>query len=354
MKAARLIVMVGLLGALALVAAGCGGGASSVTMRSGKVYYTQNKDYAKAEDMFRKATAEEPANWEAHFYLAMSLAMQEKYAEAGQSFETAYGLVPDEKSREIVTSNQQMFFAEHFKAGLSAKDTNNLAEAVREFEKAVAVDPREASGYINLAFCYKEMGDRDKALAVVQKSVEIDSTSTNAWFNLGAAYKDVRDNDRAAEAFQKVIDLGATDPDIKFGALAHLGDILFERKEYNKALEYYSAAAEITTEDAALQYQIGAAYYQLGQYQEGIAGFKKCAALVKDTDPALFADSMFNLGVCYLKVKNYDEAIGTFQTLIQIQGTAEAHEMLGAAYSEKGMTTEAIEEFKKAKELGGK
>jgi tetratricopeptide (TPR) repeat protein len=355
MKAVRIITVVGLLGALALalVLAGCGG-QTSVTMRSGKVYYHQNKDYPKAEEWFKKAVAEDPSNWEAYFYLAMSQAQQGKYAEAGKAFDTAYGLAPDDKTKEVVTGNQQGFFAEHFKAGLSAKDTNNLAEAAKEFEMAVAVDPKESSGYINLAYCYREMGNKEKALEVMQRSVEIDSSSVYAWSNLGAAYRDLKDNDRAAEAFQKVVDLAPTDPEVKFGALASLGDIMFDRKEYNKALEYYTSAAEITTEDAALQYQIGAAHYQLGQYQEGIGGFKKCAALVKDTDAALYADAMFNLGVCYLKVKNYDEAIGTLQTLLQTQETAETHEMLGSAYGEKGLKEQAIEEFKKAKELSGK
>jgi tetratricopeptide (TPR) repeat protein len=351
MKALRMIVLVGLLAALAL-AAGCGG-QGSVTMRSGKVYYHQNKDFAKAAEWFKKAVAEDPANWEAHFYLAMSLAKQGEFAEAGKSFEDAQGVAPVEK-KEIVTGNQQEFFAEHFRAGLSAKDTGNLQEAVREFEIAVAVDPREASGYINLAYCYRELGDKQKALEVMEKSVAVDPTSVYAWTNLGAAYRDIKDNDRAAEALKKAIDLGPTEADVKFGALASLGDILFDKKEYDKALEYYTLAAEITTEDAALQYQIGAAYYQLERYQDAVAGFKKCAALTKDSDPGLYHDSMFNLGVCYIKTKNFDEAIGTLQTLLQAEETAEIHEMLGAAYSEKGQPELAIEHFKKAKELSGK
>lgn len=352
MKAVRIITVVGLAGALALAAAGCGG-KTSVTMRSGKVYYHQNKDYPKAEEWFRKAVTEDPANWEAHFFLAMSLAKQDKFVEAGRSFDNAYGLAPDEK-KEVVSGNQQEFFAEHFRAGLSAKDTNNLQDAAKEFEMAVAVDPKEASGYINLAYVYLEMGDEDKALAVTRRSVEIDSTSVYAWSNLGAAYRRMKDNDNAADAFQRVVGLSPTEPDVKFGALASLGDIMFDKKEYNKALEYYTKAAEITTEDAALQYQIGAAYYQLERYQDAIAGFKKCAALIKETDAALYSDAMFNLGVCYIKVKNHDEAIGTFQTLLQTQETAEVHEMLGSAYSEKGLKEQAIEEFKKAKELSGK
>jgi tetratricopeptide (TPR) repeat protein len=352
MKALGTIIAVSLVAALVVISAGCGG-KTSVTMRSAKVYYHQNKDYPKAEEWFKKAVAEEPNNWEAHFYLALSMAQQGKFTGVGEEFDQAYQLAPDDK-KQVVDSNQQTYFSQHFRAGLSAKDTRNFEEAAREFEIAVAVDPTEANGYINLAYVYREMGQNDKALEVMKKSVQVDSTSVYAWSNLGLAYRDMKENDLAAEAFQKVVALSPEEPDVKFGALASLGDIMFDRKEFQKALEYYSQAAEITTEDAALQYQVGATNYQIENYQDAVEAFKKCTALTKDKDPALYSDAMYNLGISYLKLKNYDEAIGTFQTLLQTQESAEIHEMLGSAYGEKGLKEQAIEEFKKARALGGK
>jgi tetratricopeptide (TPR) repeat protein len=344
------MAVAGLLAAIAVSLIGCGG-QTSVSMRSGKVYYHQNKDFVRAAEWFRKAVAEDPNYWEAHYYLAMSLANQEKFAEAGQSFITAYDLAPAAKEKDIVDGNQQAFFAEHFRAGNSAKDTGSLSEAASEFEKAVAVDPKEPNGYINLAFVYRELGKYDQALEVMKKSVEVDTTSVYAWGNLGAAYKDVKEYDLAAQALQRVVDLAPADKDVAFGALASLGDIMFDKKEYNKALEYYAKAAEIKTEDAALHYQIGASNYQMGKFQEAAVGFARCADLTRDKDPGLYSDAMFNLGVSQIRMQNYDAAISTLETLIAVQETADLHEMLGRAYGEKGLKEKAIEEFRKAEAL---
>lgn len=352
MKTLRIIAVAGLLAAIAVSLISCGGG-TSVSMRSGKVYYHQNKDFAKAAEWFRKAVAEEPANWEAHYYLAMSLSNLGQYAEAGQLFVTAYDLAPPEK-KEVVDGNQQAIFAEHFRAGNSAKDTGSLDVAAAEFEKAVAVDPKEPNGYINLAFVYRELGQLDRALEVMKKSVEVDSTSFYAWGNLGAAYKDVKEYDLAAQALQRVVDLAPTDKEVTFGALAQLGDITFEKKEYNKALEYYAKAAEIKTEDAALRYQIGASSYQMDKFQEAAVAFAKCADLAKDKDPGLYSDAMFNMGLSQIRAKDYDAAISTLETLMAVQETADLHDMLGRAYSDKGLKEKAIEEFKKAETLRGK
>lgn len=352
MRTLRIIAVAGLLAAIAVSLLGCGGG-TSVSMRSGKVYFHQNKDYSRAAEWFRKAVAENPSNWEAHYYLAMSLANLEQYAEAGQSFLTAYALA-DSTKKGVVDSNQQAFFAEHFRAGNTAKDTGSLDVAAAEFEKAVAVDPKEASGYINLAFVYRELGKSTEALEVMKKSVAVDSLSFYAWSNLGAAYKDAKEYDLAAKAFERVVYLAPADREVSFGALAQLGDIMFDKKDYNKALEYYGKAAEIKTEDAALQYQVGASNYQMGKYEEAAVAFARCADLTRDKDPSLFSDAMFNLGVSQIRVQNYDGAISTLQTLLALQETADLHDMLGRAYSEKGLKEKAIEEFKKAETLRGK
>ena len=349
MKTLRIVAVVALLAALAVALVGCGG-ATSVSMRSGKVYYHQNKDYAKAADMFRKAIAEDPKSWEAHFYLALSLANLEQYVEAGQEFDTAYDLAPPEK-KALVSDNQQMYFSNHFKPGLTAKDTGNMQEAAQEFEKAVAVDPKEVSGYINLAIVYRELGQKERALGIMQKSVQVDSNSIYGWSNLGAAYRDVQQYDLAAQAFEKVVALAPADKEVTFGALASLGDINFDKKDFTKALEYYSQAAEIKSDDAALQYQVGASYYQLEKFGEAAVAFKKCTDLTAGLDETLYADAMYNLGVCQIKIKEYDAAIATFQTLLAKQETADLHEMLGRAYSEKGMKEQAIEEFRKAEAL---
>jgi tetratricopeptide (TPR) repeat protein len=340
MRLIKTAVVLGLL-----FAVGCGG---STAFRSGKVYYEKNQDYVKAETMFRQAIAEEPQNWEAHLYLALALAQQEKYAEAEEAFLEAHSLAPADK-KELVYGNQHSFFVANYNKGITANSTKNYDEAVEYFKKAVAVEPTYAKGYVNLGVAYSMLEEDDKALATFQEGVSVDSTSIEAWENLGITYQTMKEYTKAREAFAKVVEL---DPEYVGGKLA-LADMYFNEGNYQKALEFYTQAAEQKGDDPALQYQIGASNFGLDQLGEAAMGFQKSAALSKDSDPDLYRDAMYNLAISYLRLEEYDATIATIETLIAIEGTAELHELLGRAYSKKGLKDKAIEEYEKARELSG-
>lgn len=340
MRLLKTAVVVGLL-----FAVGCGG---STAFRSGKVYYEKNKDYVKAEQMFRQAIDEEPQNWEAHLYLALSLAQQEKYPEAEKSFVRAYDVAPEER-KELVYGNQHAFFVANYNKGITSNSTRNYDEAVEYFKKAVAVEPNYAKGHVNLGVAYSMLDDDDKALASFQEAVRVDATSKEAWENLGITYQTMREYTKAREAFAKVVELDPDDVDGKFA----LADMYFNEGNHEKALEFYYQAAETKGDDPALQYQIGASNFSLEQFSEAAMAFQKAAALSKDTDLALYRDAMYNLAISYLRLKEYDAARATTERLLETEDSAELHELLGRILSQMGMKDEAIKEYERAKELEG-
>ena len=330
---------------LLLLMIGCAG---STNFTSAKVYYYKNKDYAKAESFAKLAIQDEPNNWEAHLILALSLAQQEKYSEAAKAFKKARELAPENK-KKLVYDNQRSFFVTNYNKGISANTMMDYRQAAEYFEKAIAVDPDDPKGYINLGVAYSMLNEHDKSLEAFKNAIKVDSTSVEAWRNLGITYQARGEYEEAAKAFAKVVELSPDDYD----GLFSLGDMYFQLGEHQKALESYKKAAEIKGDDAALQYQIGATLFILEKYKEAGQAFQTSAALSKDKDPDLYKDALFNLGVSYLKMQDYDAAITTLQRVLAIEETAEVHEMLGAAYGKKGMKEEAIKEFERAKELGG-
>jgi tetratricopeptide (TPR) repeat protein len=339
------IFRLALIAALALVI-GCGG---STSLRSAKVYYEKNKDYPKAEEFARKAVLEEPDNWEAHIYLGQALAQQEKFSEAAEAFTNARDVAPEDK-KEIAYNIHRSFYVTNYNKGITANSTMNYEEAVDFFEKAVAVMPEDAKGYVNLGVAYSMLGDTDKALEAFKTGTEADSSSSDAWRNLGITYQTLSRFIEAREAFARVVELAPDDPDGMFS----LADMYFNDKEFEKALELYEQAAEIKTDDAALHYQIGATNFSLEKYIEAGVGFQKSAALAQNKDPELYKDAMFNLGVSYLKMENFDGAIATLERVLEMDESAELYDMLGAAYGKKGMKDKAMEMFQKAEALEGK
>jgi tetratricopeptide (TPR) repeat protein len=341
--AMRLLRFALVLGLLAVI--GCGG---STALRSCKVYYEKNKDYVKAEEMCSQAVAEEPTNWQAHLYLALSLAQQERYAEAEKSFKEAYDLAPPDK-KELVYQNQHAFFVDNYNKGITANSTKNYAEAVQYFKKAVEVEPSYAKGHINLGVAYSMMGDEHQALDSFIKAVAADSTEVDGWQNLGITYRRLDDYEKAKEAFEKVVELAPGDIRGKL----ELADMYFNEEQYDKALQLYLSAAEADSNDAAVQYQVGASYFGLEKYDDAAGHFQRAAALAQNSDPGLYRDAMYNLAVADLRREDYEAGSATVQRLLQNEDSAELHELLGRFYSKMGKKDEAVSEYEKARELSG-
>jgi tetratricopeptide (TPR) repeat protein len=340
MRIVKLALVIGLLAAI-----GCGG---STALRSGKVYYEKNKDYVKAEEMFRQAVSEDPSNWEAHFYLALSLAQQERFGEAKEAFEVARNLAPEEK-KDLVYQNQHAFFVDNYNLGITANSSKNYNQAIEYFKKAVAVEPGFARGHVNLGVAYSMAGDEDKALDAFLQAVEADSMEVEAWRNLGITYQTLKEFTKAREAFEKVAEIAPDDTRNTFA----LADMYFNEGNYEKALEFYTKAAETQGDDAALQYQIGASSFSLDKFNEAAMSFQKAAALAQDSDAQLYRDAMFNLAIAYLRIEEYEAGVATLQRLLEIEESADLHELLGRFYSKMGKKDEAVREYEKAKELSG-
>jgi tetratricopeptide (TPR) repeat protein len=328
MKVLKAAVVVGLL-----LVVGCGG---STAFRSGKVYYEKNKDYVKAEQMFRQAIDEEPQNWEAHLYLALSLAQQEKYSDAEKAFTRARELAPEEK-KDLVYGNQHQFFVKNYNQGITRNSTKNYEEAVEFFKKAVAVEPTYAKGHVNLGVAYSMLNENDKALAAFEEAVRVDPNSVEAWENLGITYQAMKEYTKAREAFAKVVEL---DPEYVNGKFA-LADMYFNEGNYEKALEFYEQAAEVKSDDSALQYQIGASNFSLERFSEAAMAFQRAAALSQDTDMDLYFDAMYNLAISYLRLEEYDAAKATTERLLEMRETSDLHELLGRILSRMGLKDEA-------------
>jgi tetratricopeptide (TPR) repeat protein len=340
MKIFKTVLVAGLLFVL-----GCGG---STALRSGKVYYEKNQDYPRAEEWFRKAVVEEPNNWEAHFYLALSLAQQEKYAEAEKPFSKAMELA-EEVKKEIIYSNQHSFFVKNYNKGITANSVMDYEEALEYFKKAVAVEPGYAKGHVNLGVTYSLLGDEEQALEAFKKAVEVGPDEVDGWRNLGITYRRMEDYSSAREAYEKVVELDAEDID----GLRSLGEMYFMEENYEKALDSYRKAAEKKGDEPWLQFQMGAAYFSSKQFSESAVAYQKAAALSKQSDEDLYKNSMFNLSSAYLRLEQYEEAVATLQQLLEIEKTADVHERLGQAYAKQGDSAKALEEYKKAEALRG-
>lgn len=133
-------------------------------------------------------------------------------------------------------------------------------------------------------------------------------------------------------------------------AYAALAQLLYQRGEYEECVDLLQDAPLEQGTDAALygnlRYIQASCYFQLGRYEEALAGYQEAAALSPET-----ADYVRDLAVCYAKLGQFDLAQETMEALQKL-GSAGADALLiaGEIAAASGDDEAALEQFQQAAE----
>jgi len=95
----------------------------------------------------------------------------------------------------------------------------NYEAASEQYQKFLELEPANAAGWTNLGFCYKQLGQLEKAILALKKAIECNAELVPAYLNLVDVY------DRLARSY-------------------------FMRKEYNLALETLEKALALVPDDS--------------------------------------------------------------------------------------------------------
>jgi tetratricopeptide (TPR) repeat protein len=87
-------------------------------------------------------------------------------------------------------------------------DAERFAEASKQYEEALAIDPKHVNASTDLGIAYYYMNQPDRALAQFDRSLAIDANHTKTLLNVGIVRAfGKQDLQGAAAAWQKVIDI---------------------------------------------------------------------------------------------------------------------------------------------------
>jgi cytochrome c-type biogenesis protein CcmH/NrfG len=93
-------------------------------------------------------------------------------------------------------------------------DSERFADAIRWYEEALKIDPRNPNASTDLGITYYYTNQVDRALAQFDKSLDIDPRHTKTLLNIGfvRAYGK-QDLEGAAKAWQRVVDIAPATPE---------------------------------------------------------------------------------------------------------------------------------------------
>jgi eukaryotic-like serine/threonine-protein kinase len=165
----------------------------------------------------------------------------------------------------------------HVCLGNLFRGTGKYAEAVQEFQRALASDPQDDNALRGLAESFTSLG----------KFTEAESTYKNAIAlrpNYGGGYHD-------------------------------LGLFYYSQARYADAVAMFRKLTEIAPDNSNGYMLLGGGYVTLGRYADAIQAFERSIALRPD------ADAYGNLGYTYTLMHRYPEAIASLQQALKLHAS---------------------------------
>jgi tetratricopeptide (TPR) repeat protein len=150
--------------------------------------------------------------------------------------------------------------------GIAALQTDNFQKAEEALIKYAESRPGDSRGCLALGLSYAAQNNRlADARRQMQKCLTIDPKNFEAAFQLGLSYKTEGDLNRAAEYFAQTVKLS---PDYNL-ALRELGTVYLQTGFETKARPLLEKAVRLNPADADTHFQLSRLYTVLGETQLG-------------------------------------------------------------------------------------
>jgi len=156
------------------------------------------------------------------------------------------------------------------KSAVEAARQNNLGVAymnqqlfekgLKNFEAAIAADPKFSLGKLNRAIALLNLQRVDEAKALLDGVVQENPKNPTAWYNLGLLYKNSGDVEKAVDAFQHVTHIDANDADTWY----FLGSAHLQARQFPEAIASFEHAIKLNPAHASAWFGLSRAYQQSG------------------------------------------------------------------------------------------
>ncbi len=199
----------------------------------------------------------------------------------------------------------------HNNLGAYYQATGKTGAALREFEKAVELDPRYPDAYNNLGLWHGQKGEYEKAIVELKKAIALRPDYSEARNNLGMCYN-------GSGMFQEAIN------------------------QYREALN--------VEPDAEIHYNLGNSYFTVGKTDKAVNEYGRALAI----DPG-FTKAHENLGILYGKMKMFEKAIAEHTIALSLEpDNARVYYLIAVEYYLDEQYDQAKQHLDKAVKLGYK
>lgn len=229
-------------------------------------------------------------------------------------------------------------------------------KAEEQFRTAQAMEPESEEVVLNLAHLYAESSDLEHATKVIE-DVPVADRTPKMEFALGGAYDQLKRPQDAIAAYRRAVGLDPEDAQ----TLDALAQALLNDNQLDEALKQFKALANADPENVEALVRIGEIQRRQGHYEEALATIHE--AQKKDANNL---EAGFNEGLTLDQMGRYDEAAQAYEKMVDQTShangayTAEEKsqrgfflEHLAAVYAEQNKVDQAVAAYQKMIDMGG-
>ncbi len=214
-----------------------------------------------------------------------------------------------------------------YSLGAMQLNNNNPDEAIRYFNRALALDSSHFQSLNGLGLAYAMKGNHHQAVSYFLKCLQIAPQFSEARNNLGMSYQELGFLDKAEEEWKKVVaDLEYPNKELPYKNLSWLYCL---RQDWERALVYANQAVRSNSRFHVGYALKGFILDKLDRIPEAIESYERAVKILPDD-----INYRFYLGEAYLKNKESDKAFRIFEEISPLVTDPEIRDKLNSYLKE--------------------
>ena len=235
-----------------------------------------------------------------------------------------------------------------FKRGYCYLDINNYSLAFNDFENTVKLNESYITSYFNMAICLSKLNKQKDAIKYYSKFLKKYPDDIEAHIGIIKCYRKIGNIKHAYELSLDALEIFKENIPKKENLFYESGLCLLDLEKYNEAIEYFDKAINLSKKNSFLSecyFNKGLCFSKLNNKTNALMNFDKaleyndknedifnykahCLMVLEKYDEAIKSyinaidlnkekytmenDGYFNIGFCYIKLKNFNEALKYF------------------------------------------
>lgn len=213
-----------------------------------------------------------------------------------------------------------VLFREYVHRGRRLSEVKSYPPALREIDRAIAIYPKQAEGYVQRAIVQKESGNDFGAIEDYNRALKLDPAAPSVHYDLAQSLRRVNLAKEAVREYDLAI---RYDPNM-LQAYNNMGVTLREMGRFDEAALAFRKVTELAPNYAKAYNNLGACYAEMGRHEDAIRVFEEMTRRFPD-----YPNGFKNLAMAYASQRRVRPALEAMRRYAALEPSdAQAKEII--------------------------